>query len=296
MMTRMTRAALPLAILALSLPAAVCAQNSTGAASTTTPSAAPPATAPAPHATSSPGIAKLNSARALYYTPTTQGLQSFRCSVDFDWKDMLTRYSGTAVPDDNPLLVYFRSVHLAVSDELKGGGQLEWTTSGTPPAAQQDSAARVKEGMQQMMNGFFSSWNAYMNGNMVPSPDSTTTVTETPDGLHMHASAPDADVTELFDKNLLLTQAHVVQPTSDVYAYPTYIDTPDGRVVTAIRTVYRQPPTAPPAELTLSIGYAPVQKFRLPESLHYELKNIGAFAFKFSGCSVQTAAKAPDKL
>jgi hypothetical protein len=209
---------------------------------------------------------------------------------------MLNRYSGTTVPDDNPLLVYFRSVHLAISDELKGNGQLEWTTSAAAPAGQEDSAARVKEGMQQMMNGFFSSWNAYMNGNMVPSPDSSTTVTEAPDGLHMHASATNADVTELFDKNMLLTQAHVVQPTSDVYAYPTYIDTPDGRIVTAIRTVYRQPPTAPPAELTLSIAYAPVEKFRLPESLHYELKNIGAFAFKFSACSVQTAAKAPDKL
>ena len=42
------------------------------------------------------------SARALYYTPTTQGLKSFRCTVDFDWKDFLTRYSGADVKDDNP--------------------------------------------------------------------------------------------------------------------------------------------------------------------------------------------------
>lgn len=289
MMARMNRAVLPLAIVALSLPAVACAQDSPGAAT-------PPAPAAAPHATTSPGTAKLTSARALYYTPTTQGLQSFHCTVDFDWKDMLTRYSGSAVPDDNPFLKYLRSVRLAVSDDLRGTGQLEWTTAGTPPPGQEDSAAKMKEGMQQMMNGFFSSWNAYMNGNMVPAPDATTTVTETPDGLRLHATAPDADVTELFDKNMLLTEAHVVQPASDVFAYPTYIDSPDGRIVSAIRTVYRQPPTAPPAELTLNISYAPVQNFRLPETLKYELKNIGAFAFKFSACSVQTAAKAPSKM
>jgi hypothetical protein len=285
MMARMTRAALPLAIVALSLPVVACAQDSPGAA-----------TPPAPHAATSPGTAKLTSARALYYTPTTQGLQSFHCTVDFDWKDMLTRYSGGAVPDDNPFLQYLRSVHLAVSDDLRGTGQLEWTTSAAAPAGQEESAAKMKEGMQQMMNGFFSSWNAYMNGNMVPAPDATTTVTETPDGLRMHATAPEADVTELFDKNMLLTEAHVVQPSSDVFAYPTYIDSPDGRVVSAIRTVYRQPPTAPPAELTLSISYTSVQNFRLPESLNYQLKNIGAFAFKFSACSVQTTAKAPGKM
>jgi hypothetical protein len=39
-----------------------------------------------------------------------------------------------------------------------------------------------------------------------------------------------------------------------------------------------------------------VQNFRLPESLNYQLKNIGAFAFKFSACSVQTTAKAPGKM
>jgi hypothetical protein len=238
---------------------------------------------------------KLMAGRALYYTPTVQGLKSFRCTVDFDWKDFLARFSGADVKDDNPVLQYLRTVHLTVSDDLNGDGHLDWTASGTPPAGKEDSIAKMKEGMQQMMVGFFSSWNAYMNGNMVPMPDSTTTITESADGLKLHAASGGTDVTELFDKNLLLTEAHVVQPTSDVLAYPTYDDTPDGRVVSAIRTVYRQPPTAPPAELNIRVSYTPVQNFRIPETLNYELKNVGAFTFKFSACSVQTTSKAPDK-
>lgn len=235
-------------------------------------------------------------ARALYYTPTVRGLKSFRCTVDFDWKDFLSRYSGTDVKDDNPMLQYLRTVRLNVSDDLNGDGHLDWTASGTLPAGKEDSIGKMKEGMQQMMVGFFSSWNAYMNGNMVPLPDSTTTITEDTDGFKLHAAAAGGtEVTELFDKNLLLTEAHVVQPTSDVFAYPTYDDTPDGRLVSSIRTVYRQPPTAPPAELNIRVSYAPVQNFRLPETLSYELKNVGAFTFKFSACSAQTTSKAPDK-
>ena len=247
------------------------------------------------HAQTTSPSTKLTAARALYYTPTLRGLKSFRCTVDFDWKDFLSRHAGADVTDDNPYLQYLRGVHLAVSDDLNGEGKLEWTTAAVVPAGKEDSVAKMKDGMQQMMTGFFSSWNAYMNGNMVPMPDSTTTVTDNADGLRVHAAAESTEVTELFDKNLLLTESHVAQPGSDVHAYPTYDDTPDGRVISAIRTVFRQPPNASPAELNIRIGYAPVQGFRIPETLDYELKNVSSFSFKFSACSVEATKKAPDK-
>jgi hypothetical protein len=247
-------------------------------------------------AQAAPASARLMSARALYYTPTVQGLKSFRCTVEFDWKDFLARFSGAEVQDDNPSLQYLRSVHLIISDDLNGVGHLDWATSATIPTGKEDSIAKMKQGMEQMMVGFFSSWNAYMNGSMVPVPDSTTTVSDNADGLRLHTASESAEVTELFDKNLLLTEAHVVQPTADIYAYPTYADTPDGRIVSAIRTIYRQPPTAPPAELNIRVSYAPVQNFRLPETLNYELKNVGSFDFKFSACTVETTKKAADKL
>jgi hypothetical protein len=257
------------------------------AASLTTPSFV--------QAQTTPANTKLLSARALYYTPTVQGLKSFRCTVDFDWKDFLSRHSGADVTDDNPYLQYLRTIHLAISDDLNGAGKLEWTTSADIPAGKEDSVGKIKDGMQQMMVGFFASWNAYMNGNMVAAPDSTTTVTDTADGLRVHSTAESTEVTQLFDKNLLLTETHVVQQTSDVHSYPIYNDTPDGRIVSAIRTVYRAPPTAPPAELNITVSYAPVQNFRLPETLNYDLKNVSSFAFRFSACSVQKTDKAAGK-
>lgn len=82
----------------------------------------------------------------------------------------------------------------------------------------------------------------------------------------------------------------------DATAYPTYTDTADGRVVSTIHTVYREPPTAPPTDVTFTVTYATVSTFRLPETVKLELKNVGAFLFNFSGCSVETSDKAVAKL
>ncbi|HEV2577726.1 MAG TPA: hypothetical protein VGU25_11005 [Acidobacteriaceae bacterium] len=239
---------------------------------------------------------KLYSARALYYTPTTQGLRSFHCALVIDWKDLLARFSGTDIQEDNPFLKYLQTAHLSVTDDLKSGGQLDWANTAVPPEGKEGPAAKMKEGMQKMITSFFQTWNGYMSGKMVPAPDDSTTVTEVNGTIQLHAKAANMDVTESFDKNMLLTEAHVVTPSIDATAYPTYVDTSDGRVVSIIRTVYRQPPTAPPAEGTFTVSYAMVSNFRLPETLSVNAKNIGAFVFKFSGCSVETAEKAAGKL
>jgi len=53
---------------------------------------------------------RLFAAHAQYYTPTASGLKSFRCEATIDWKAMLTRFSGTAIPEDNPKLKYLQTV------------------------------------------------------------------------------------------------------------------------------------------------------------------------------------------
>lgn len=239
---------------------------------------------------------RLSLARSLYYTPTAQGLRSFHCDLAIDWKDMLSRFGGNEVKDDNPFLKYLQSARLSVTDDLKSGGRLEWANTAVPPEGKEASVTQMKNGMQQMVTGFFDTWNGYMNGSMVPIPDATTTISAVDDGLHLHATATAMDVNESFDKNLLLTEAHVVTPEMDATAYPTFADTPDGRVVSSIRSSIRQPPTAPGMEVSFAVTYANVSNFRLPETLTLEVKNVGAFKFKLSGCSVNTSEKAADKL
>ena len=242
-----------------------------------------------------PAEQHLLSARALYYTPTTDGLKSFHCAVSVDWKDLLTRFSGQPISDDNPFLIYLNSVHLSVTDDLSGKGSLEWVDTLAPSDTVAGPAGKVHGGMVQTMGGFLQAWNPFMNGAMVPVPDASTKITTIGDNINLHATDAALSVDEVFDKNLLLTSVHVLSPDIDSTAHPTFIESHDGRIISSLHSVTSQPPTAPPTDVTLSATYTKSSSFQIPNTVHVDVKNVGAFVFHFNACTVQTAAHAPDK-
>lgn len=237
---------------------------------------------------------RLARARATYYTPTANGLTSFNCDLIFDWKDLLTRAGGVDVPDDNPMLRYLNATHLSVTDDLHGKAVLDWSNTATLPDGKEASVAQMKGGLEQMIGGFFQSWNVYMNGGMVPYPDKTVTVTATDTGYLLHSAAGGYSVDENFNPDMLLTEAHVTTKDNDTTAYPKYVDTERGRMISVIRSVYRAPPSAPPAEVTISMEYQPVSSFQIPSVMIADLQNVGVFRMKFAACSVKTTSAKTD--
>jgi hypothetical protein len=225
-------------------------------------------------------------ARALYYTPTTAGLHSFQCAVHTDWKDLLQRVGQQDVAADNPFLTYLNATRLSAYDDLHGSGSLTWTNDATMPDGKDEAIGRMRSGMMQMFQGFFQSWNAYMDGSMVPLVDKTVMVSNAGDGVDLHAASKDVDMTEHYDRNMLLTTVHVVMPQVDITAYPTYADSPDGRLVTSVRSLLHQPPTAPALEVTFDLTYARVGSYMLPSTLRYGVKNVAQFYFTLSGCVI----------
>ena len=233
--------------------------------------------------------ARLTAARMIYYTPTTAGLKSFHCDAAIDWKSMLTRLSGVDIPDDNPALKFLQTVHLTIDDELKGNGSLGWTNETEPP---QDKAAAIKQiedGLQTSVSGFFQTWNVYMNGTMIPAPDSTLTITNVGDGVHLSGTSDGSSFDEDFDKNMLLTKVLVVNPNMKVLATPTYASTPDGLLVSAVASEVSQPSTAPPAEAIFRIDYAKVETFQIPSRVVFDIKNTGVIEIGLNSCRVSLA-------
>src|SRR5579859_3254365 len=219
--------------------------------------------------------ARLTAAHALYYTPTTAGLKSFHCEAAIDWKSMLTRLTGVDIPDNNPALKFLQTVHLSVDDELKGNGSLGWSSESDAP---QDKAAAIKqiqEGLKTSVAGFFQTWNVYMNGSMVPLPDSTLTIADAGEGVHLSGTSDGSSFDEDFDKNMLLTEVLVVNPNMKVLATPTYTSTPDGLLVSAVTSKVSQPSTAPPAEAIFRIDYLKVETFQIPSRVVFDVKNTG---------------------
>jgi hypothetical protein len=235
-----------------------------------------------------PARDRLAYAHALYYTPTTGGLKSFHCDAAMDWKALLTRFSGQDIPEGNPALVYLHTVHLSVTDNLNGQGSLDWSAD-APPKGMEDAVQQIRDGLKASVTGFFQSWNAYMNGSMVPLPDSTITVTAVGDGLHLSGLAKDTKLDEDFDKNLLLKQALVVTPSLRVLATPTFSTTPDGLLISTVKSQVNQPPDAPEAEATFRIEYAKVDSFQIPSHVVFDIKNTGVIEIGFNACQVSVA-------
>jgi len=234
--------------------------------------------------------ARLLAARKLYYTPTNSGLRSFHCGVYVDWKAMLTRFSGGAVADDNPFLVYLNSVQMSVDDTLDGDGKLTWVDTTSPPVSLQKSRDQMHDGMLQMVSGFYQSWNQFVNGGMVPAPDTSTTETTTDDGgVHMHGKDATTVFDEDFDRNMLLTSAHVVMPDLDNTAYPTYEASTDGLRVINVHNVLHQPPTGPQQDVSMAVTYMPVGAYQLPATLAVTLVGTGEFNFSFNNCTLNPA-------
>jgi len=233
-------------------------------------------------------------ARATYYTPTADGLRTFDCKVSADWKDFLSRASGKDIGEDHPAVKYLNSVNITVHNTLRSKAEVHWGETAPAPANLQDGTTKMREGIAQMLEGYFQSWNAYLNGAMVPLPDKSTKISFTPEGTHLAAIAPKMSVDEDFDKNMLLTRVHVLTDGNDTIAMPTFTDTARGRTISEVRSEVRQPQTAPPVYITLAAKYQTVAGYEIPSVLHFEVQNVTQLDFALTGCVVNTASPAAE--
>ncbi len=231
---------------------------------------------------------RLAAAHGLYYNPAASGLQSFRCDASIDWKAMMTQ-AGAEVTDDDPALKYLQTVHLSVSDDLRGKALLEWTSSAAPPEGKGEAIKKIQNGLQTTVGGFFQSWNPFVDGSMVPLPDNTVVVTQSGDGIRLSGKSNDLQYDEDFDRNMVLTQVLVVSPNIRVLTIPTFSHTPDGLLVSSVTSRFNQPPSAPAVEVTISADYAKVGSFQIPSRIVSGVKNGGRIEFAFSACQVSVA-------
>jgi hypothetical protein len=148
---------------------------------------------------------RIEHAKTLYYTPTNSGLNSFHCDVTVDWKDLLARFGVPNLHDSDPRLTYLNAIKLSLDDNLTGTGALNWFAPSGSASDPDDGIAKIRGGMQQMVSGFFQSWNPFLNGTYIPNFDATTTAKPEGDGIVVQSGDASALVVEHFNKSLLLT-------------------------------------------------------------------------------------------
>ena len=245
---------------------------------------------PAPQAQSAASpAAAFRKTRALYYTPVDKGLRGFGCDVGFDWKQFIEKANSAPVQDTDERLAYLRSIKLTISDDLSSGGQLQWAAPTTAPDASEQSIDGIRSGMQAMWSGFFQSWNGFLTGDLLSLADNQTTVERTGGGgFHVFTTQRNKVAEEFFDRNLLLLSLHVSTPTLDSNLTPIFIDSAQGRLVTDLNSVVKQPPGAAGTNVDMKLQFAAVNGFQLPSALRINVGGTTAFDFTLSNCTVNT--------
>ncbi len=224
----------------------------------------------------------------MYYTPIDRGLQGFSCDVSFNWKQFIETANHAPVPDGDERLAYLRSIKLTVTDELNGAGQLQWAAPTTAPDASEQSIAQIRSGMQAMWSGFFQSWNGFNTGDLVSLNDRQTTVERTGSGYHVFTAQSGKIAEETYNKQFVLLSLHVSTPTLDSNLTPIFLDTAQGRIVTNLNSVVKQPPSAPGSTIDTTVHYAPVNGFQLPLEVAIDVAGAANFDFTLTNCTVRT--------
>lgn len=230
--------------------------------------------------------AAVGRARALYYTPADKGLQGFHCDLSFDWKNFIQKATNQPLPDDDARLKYLRTIQLSVDDDLHGTGEMHWTAATPAPEGTEDSVGKVRDGMQQLWSGFFQSWNGFFTGGLL-ALDNKASVEKTPAGYRVATRDGESLAEEFYNDKLVLQSVHVATPRLESTMAPTFSPSSQGLLVTAIRSIYRQPPTAEPTEVTMGLTYAPVNTFQLPSELTVSVGPAN-FDFHLGNCTVKT--------
>jgi hypothetical protein len=240
-----------------------------------------------------PASAAFREARSLYYIPADQGLQGFQCNVHFDWKSFLEKANSTTVSDLDQRLLYLQSIRLSVTDDLKSSGSLDWSAPAPPPDPGDNSVDQIRSGFQSLVTGFFETWNGFYTGSII-SPDVHAVVDRTSNGFHVFAHEPTRTADELFSPDFTLRSLHVSTPSFDSTLQPSFTNTPQGRLVTALSSTISQPPTAPASTVNMTIHYAPVGGFQIPSELLINVPGTASFDFHFENCTVRTNSATPD--
>ena len=210
----------------------------------------------------------LEDARHAYYSLRAAGLDEFRATVKPNWelvlKDQLKADPATAQAKLKLLNGIHFSMLLDQTDKVTVAHHADIAPSNEE---QSNSFDDIYSGMDQAMNGFFSTWSLFMLHSPVPAPDVPYTLENLGTQYRLSYKDGGADVVIMMGKNLIITDINVNSTESASSVRPQFVHTAKGFVLTGYEADYK--PTSGPGALKLNIkiDHQPISGLQLPVSL-----------------------------
>lgn len=213
----------------------------------------------------------LEKARQTYYILEDQGLKSFQCVVQPDWKKFIDSMVQKPANGEDPRLALLMPVQYSVAVDNQSDPKITpiMTTGGTPDS----SVEGVVAGAQRTVLGFFQSWDSMVLSSLFsPTEEQSYTFSEQPAGYKFAETIGELNVELSLTKDFVLTSTKSTAPGVIILIYPKYTKIDKGLL---LMTGMDDDINNGSQKVSVQIQYQTLEGFQLPSKVSYQVTFSG---------------------
>lgn len=210
----------------------------------------------------------LEDARHAYYSLRTAGLDEFRATVKPNWALVLKDQLASDPAAAQAGLKLLNGIHFSMLLDRTDKVTVTHRTDSEPANEQQRKGFEdIYSGMDQAINGFFTTWSLFMLNSPFPTPDVNYKLENLGTQYRLSYKDGASDVVTMMGKNLIITDINVTSAEFASSVRPQFVHTAKGFVLAGYDADYKPTSGSGVVKLSLKIDHQPVSGLQLPVSL-----------------------------
>ena len=210
----------------------------------------------------------IEDARQAYYSLRTAGLDEFRATVKPNWELVLKDQLASDPASAQAGLKLLNGIHFSMLLDKQDKVTVTHHADVEPSNDQQRQGFdQIYSGMDQAINGFFTTWSLFMLNSPFPSADSPYTLEDLGTQYRLSYKDGASDVVTMMGKNLIITDIKVNSAEFVSSVRPRFVHTAKGFVLSGYDADYKPTSGSGVVKLALKIDHAPVSGLQLPVNI-----------------------------
>lgn len=208
----------------------------------------------------------IQKARSSYYVLTTQGMKSFECTAEPNWKALIETTLKDRVPPDSANAKLLSQLKFSV---LLNESGVATVTPFMPAGATLDSALDgIIGGIKQMIEGYYQAWTAIVFTNPLPEPNSDFTLVEDGDLYRINQKDASGEYETVLNKSYAITEVTSNMKDTKIVMHPRFAQTEKGFLLVSLDGSVNDGQQL----INVLVQYTDVQGFRLPSKATYRVQ------------------------
>lgn len=210
----------------------------------------------------------LEDARHAYYSLRAAGLDEFRATVRPNWELVLKDQLASDPAAAQAGLKLLNGIHFSMLLDRTDKVTVTHRTDSEPANEQQRKGFEdIYSGMDQAINGFFTTWSLFMLNSPFPTPDVDYKLENLGTQYRLSYKDGASDVVTMMGKNLIITDINVTSAEFASSVRPQFVHTAKGFVLAGYDADYKPTSGSGVVKLSLKIDHQPVSGLQLPVSV-----------------------------